>query len=538
MLRQGLEIQGGTARDWPDYPERGLMVDLGRKFFSIPFLQRHIKGLAYLKLNYFHFHLSDDPGFRLESTSHPEITSPQHYSKADIQALIALAQSHHVMIVPEIDVPAHATALLAPHPDLQLANHPDKMDLGQPGSYTLVQDLLNEYLPLFPAPFWHTGADEYLSPSEYASHPELLSYAQELYGPNANAQDIYVGFVNWVDGIVKSQGKQLRSWNDIYGVTGNVNTPNSDIVLDLWTTSILANDALSKGHTILNCNSGTLYYVLGRANSDQADPVNLYENWAPNLQWPGNVNLPPQASGILGGKFHVWCDSPDAQTEDEVQSNIVNYLRSLAQNNWGSPKLVPTYNAFSQIVDQIGHTPGWGPDFTLVASSPNASVTAGQTATYSLKLTPVMGFKQTITLVCTVNAPGAVCAISPSWVTLDGSTASAVTVSVSTTGSSMAALNLPSRSGPALPYKYAWVAFIVPGVFWKRRRRSIAKTNWILLLSFVGLLSWCLVSTGCGSSSSTATVAPVSTPAGTYAVMVQAASGSIVHQAPLNLTVQ
>jgi hexosaminidase len=151
MLRQGFQLPAGTARDWPDYPERGLMVDLGRKYFSIPFLQRHIKDLAFLKLNYFHFHLSDTFGFRLECSSHPEITSPQYYSKADIQALLTLAQSYHVMIVPEIDVPAHATAILAPHPELQLPNNPDKFDLGNPGSYTLVNDLLQEYLPLFPA---------------------------------------------------------------------------------------------------------------------------------------------------------------------------------------------------------------------------------------------------------------------------------------------------------------------------------------------------------------------------------------------------
>lgn len=537
MLRQGLEIQAGTARDWPDYPERGLMVDLGRKYFSIPFLQRHIKELAYLKLNYFHFHLSDDLGFRLESSSHPEITSPLYYTRAEIQALLALAQSYHVMIVPEIDLPAHAAALLASHPELQLPGHPDKVDLGQPASYMLVKDLLDEYLPLFPSSFWHTGADEYLSPSEYANYPELLSYARQLYGPNATAQDIYIGFVNWVDGIVRAQGKQMRAWNDVYGTTGNVNAPNPDIVLDMWTTSILASDALTKGHAILNCSYATLYYVLGRVSSDQADPVNLYESWAPNLEWPGNVNLPAQAPGILGGKFHVWCDSPDAQTEDEVQANIVSYLRSLAQNTWGSPKLVPTFNAFSQIVDQIGHFPGWGPDFTLTASSLNVSVTPGRTATYSLKLTPLMGFDQAIVMACTVNAPGVVCALSPGIVTLSGSAGSEVTVSVSTTSSSVASLNFPSHSGPALPYQCVWIAFIVPGVFW-RRRCSLVRKNWILLLSLVALLSWCLASTGCGSSGSTATVPPISTPAGTYMVIVQAASGSIVHQAALSLTVQ
>ena len=135
MLRQGFEIHAGGGRDWPDYPERALMVDVGRKFFSLAFLERHVKELAYLKLNYLHLHLSDQfangYGFRLESSSHPEITSAGHYSKADVASLIALARTYHVTVVPEIDVPAHAAALLASHPALALPGRPDELDLSK-----------------------------------------------------------------------------------------------------------------------------------------------------------------------------------------------------------------------------------------------------------------------------------------------------------------------------------------------------------------------------------------------------------------------
>lgn len=538
MLRQSFQIQGGTARDWPDYPERGLMVDLGRKFFSIPFLQRHIKDLAYLKLNYFHFHLSDDLGFRLESASHPEIVSPEYYSKAEIQGLLTLAQSYHVTIVPEIDFPAHCAAILAPHPELQLPGLPDKLDLGQPASYTLVSDLLNEYLPLFPGPFWHTGADEYLAPDQYANFPELFTYAQQLYGPDANAYDIYPGFVDWVDGIVQAQGKALRSWNDIYGVTGHVNVPNPDIVLDIWTTTILANDALSKGHRILNCNYATLYYVLGWSSTQQADPVNLYENWAPNLQWPGEVNLAASTPGILGGKLHVWCDHPEAQSEDEVQAGITNDLRALAQNSWGSPKLVASYNEFTQVIDQVGHTPGWEPDFALIASSLSASVVAGQTAKYSLTLTPLMGFNHSVAMACTLNVPGGVCTISPGIVTLSGSAPSTITVSISTTGTPANAGNLPGGPRPGLHSKLYWAALILPGVYLRRRRRSIFRAKGIRWLAALGLLCWSLGSVGCGGGGPTAAPVIVATPVGTYKVAVQAASGSLIHRVTLTLTVQ
>jgi hexosaminidase len=113
------------------------------------------------------------------------------YSKAEIADLIGLARDYHVTIVPEIDVPAHSGAMLARHPDLALQGQGDMLDLGNPAAYVLIADLLNEYLPLFPGPFWHTGTDEYLARNDYSLYPQLLTYARQLYGPAASYQDIY-----------------------------------------------------------------------------------------------------------------------------------------------------------------------------------------------------------------------------------------------------------------------------------------------------------------------------------------------------------
>ena len=553
MLRQGFQIPGGTARDWPDYPERGMMVDTGRKFYSVDFLARHIKELAYLKLNYFHLHLSDQDayggyGFRLQSVSHPEITSPQHYTSADLQSLLDLAGRYHVMIVPEIDVPSHALPLLAPHPALQLPPPAPqgKLDLSNPASYTLVEDLLKEFLPQFPAPYWHTGGDEYLGNSEYDSFPQLQTYAQQLYGPSANGPDIYIGFVNWVDTIVKAHGKQLRAWNDLYGVTGNVNTPNSDIILEMWYPYNTPQDALSKGHTIMNCNYLTLYYVLGGVGltNDPANTINLYDNWAPHLQfpdltyqWPGSINLDPLTPGLRGGKFHIWCDYPDKQTQAQVQAGIVNHLRGLAQNSWGSPKLVPTYQAFSQIIDPVGHTPDYGPDFTLTTDAPSVTVRAGQTATYSLKLTPLMGLTQAISLNCNSSIPQAACSIIPASLTPSGSPATPSTIAVSiTTTPPAAAMNFPAGPQRTIPLIFACLAFAAAGLAGKskyvgpaRRRPAWALGSLMLLVLALGA--------SCGSTGGTSTPPP-RTPAGTYSVIVVASSQSTTHQIRIILTVQ
>ena len=552
MLRQGFQIPAGTARDWPDYPERGMMVDTGRKFYPVEFIARHIKELAYLKLNYFHLHLSDQDayggyGFRLASVTHPEITSAQHYSSAELQSLLALAQAYHVMIVPEIDVPSHALPLLAPHPELQLPGTTGKVDLSNPASYALIRDLLDEFLPQFPAPYWHTGGDEYLADWEYANYPQLQTYARQLYGPSANGQDLYIGFVNWVDDVVQAHGKQLRAWNDLYGVTGNINTPRSDIILEMWYPYLSPQDALTKGHTILNCSLLTLYYVLGGdwLTNDPANTINLYENWAPHRQfpdptnsWPGSINLEPLTPGLRGGKFHVWCDYPDAQTVEQVQKGIANHLRGLAQNAWGSPKLVPTFEAFLQIIDPVGHAPDYGPDFTLTAVTTSATISAGQQATYSLQLTPLMGFNEATFLSCTSDAPAAACSVTPPNLVPSGTPASPSTITVAVQTSPMSsAAGFPAWPRPVFPFGPLCLGLMIAGMAWRTRQLCAARTRSALLALAPLLLFGLLLSPSCASAVKTSPP-PVRTPAGNYTVTVLASSSAIIHRLDLSLTVR
>ena len=170
LLHQSPTIAAGTATDAPDKSERGLMLDTGRRFFDVAFVENQIRDMSYLKMNYLHLHLSDTYGFRLESTTHPEITSPQHYSKQDVANIIALANQYHVTVVPEIDMPGHMDAILSAElgigHDYRLKDSSGTasssfIDLTIPGARQLISDLITEYEPLFTnSPYWHLGADE------------------------------------------------------------------------------------------------------------------------------------------------------------------------------------------------------------------------------------------------------------------------------------------------------------------------------------------------------------------------------------------
>ncbi|MFD9355816.1 family 20 glycosylhydrolase [Streptomyces sp. NPDC060031] len=358
LLHQSASVPAGTAVDWPAKAERGLMVDQGRKFFTVDWLKQHIKELAYLKLNYFHFHLSDTYGFRLESSTHPEIVSTDHYSKQDIADLVALGRKYHVTIVPEIDTPGHMNAVLAAHPELKLksssgAVSPDFIDLSLPGSYALIKDLVNEYLPLFPAPYWHIGADEYVT--DYGKYPQLLSYARSHYGANATAKDTYYGFVNWADDLVRAGGKTTRMWNDgIKSGDGTVK-PNAGILVEYWYSYGLTPQQLADaGHVVANESWTPTYYVLGGAKPDTKW---MYETWTPDRFEGGTTVSDPSKNP--GSLIHVWCDNPTAETEDQIAAGIMYPLRALAQQTWGSQKLTPTYAAFTPIAAAVGHNPAW-----------------------------------------------------------------------------------------------------------------------------------------------------------------------------------
>lgn len=392
LLAQDTTVPAGHALDWPRYPERGLMVDAGRKYFTPGWLHQHIRELAWLKLNVLHLHFSDNQGFRIESERHPEIVSAEHLSKAELRDLVELARRHHITVIGEIGMPGHMTAALAPHPEFQLADAngepaPDKLDVTNPLARQYARELVEEFLPLFPGRYWHTGGDEYMASADYRNYPQLQAYAREKHGPDANAKDAVLDFVNWLDGLVRSQGRVTRFWHD--GVSGgNAVTVSPDTVVDWWTDFNPIGDLLppppqeflARGHSIGNASYWPLYYTVGAAAGfpeglpPRPDPCSMYEGWEVR-QFTGPLNAPAvlcQTVHVLpvktvaddeprnlGAKLFVWNDDPDAETEAQIAAGIAPRLRIVAQKTWNSPLLTPRYAAFMPLAEAIGHAPGY-----------------------------------------------------------------------------------------------------------------------------------------------------------------------------------
>ncbi|WP_222854032.1 family 20 glycosylhydrolase [Fodinicola acaciae] len=364
LLHQQATLPAGTATDWPASPERGFSIDLARKFFTVPWLQRQIKDLAYLKLNLLHLHLTDNEAFRLESTTVPAAVAAEHYTKQQIADLVALAGRYHLTVVPEIDMPSHLAAVIDKYP--QYAVKPatrGAIDIGNQAARDLLANIVREYLPLFPGPYWDIGADEYVS--DYSAYPSLVDWAHQHYGANAPAIDTFYDFVNSMAALVKPYGRTLRMWNDQLTTAAHPEvalTPG--IVVDYWTgarADLLGPDTLvANGHPVMNASWAAtidgvahtvLYYVLGNAKPDTAI---LYERWNPLMFDGGRTLSQANAGGLRGAQLNVWCDSPREQTEDQVADGIRPTLRVLAQQLWGSAKPAGTYAAFQAIIDAVG----------------------------------------------------------------------------------------------------------------------------------------------------------------------------------------
>lgn len=368
-LKQSVKATGampeGTVTDAPAKPQRGLNLDIARKFFTAEWIEARLREMADLKLNQFGLHFSDDQGFRIASDTHPEIVSAQHLTKAEVRRILALAQSLHITVVPEIDSPGHLGAVLRAYPDLRLLNvqgvpRQGAIDISKPASARLVDELLREYAALFPGGWFHVGADEYQAltvRSPEASYPQLATAARQKYGPQARVQDLAEGWLNDRAAVVRDTGKVAKAWNDGFFRGGVVNA-DKGIEVEYWTGKEIGArppvEYLSEGRDVVNLNDEYLYYVLGEPNEfTYPTGRRIYEQWTP-LVLRGTTPVPARYDPqILGARFAVWCDLSGAQTQAQVANGIRLPLTALAQKVWDPTKPTLTWDQFRALAAKV-----------------------------------------------------------------------------------------------------------------------------------------------------------------------------------------
>ncbi|MET7762221.1 glycoside hydrolase family 20 protein [Streptomyces sp. NPDC005393] len=366
----GGRLPEGVIHDRPDRPQRGLNVDIARKYVTPGWIEARLREMADLKLNELGLHFSNDQGFRIRSDTHPEIVSPQHLTKAQVREIVAVAQRLHITVIPEIDSPGHLGAVIRAHPQLQLRNaggttFQGAVDISDPASARIVDQLMREFAPLFPGRYWHLGGDEYLAltvKDPQASFPKLAAAARAKYGPQARVQDLATGWLNDRAAVARQLGKQPKAWNDGFFPDGVV-TPSKSIEVEYWTGRTREPgrapvEYLREGRKVVNLNDEYLYYVLGEPNGFlYPTGERIYEQWTPGTL-RGTQPVPDKRltgpDRVLGARFAIWADHPDAQTQAQIAQGIRLPLAALAQRLWDPGKPPLSWGEFTKLANRLG----------------------------------------------------------------------------------------------------------------------------------------------------------------------------------------
>ena len=352
LFKLDASLPRGTARDWPDYGHRGFMIDAGRHYYAPADIEQQIRDAAWQKLDVVHLHLTEAAAFRLQSTTYPGLAAAQSYSHADIARFVDLAHRYHVMLVPEIDVPAHASAITAFDPSLQWdcaamnGGAPAfTVDVTKPQTTTFITNLLKEFVPLFRySPVFHLGGDEYPGLGTQQQCPELVDYAA-AHG-FASTEDVMSDWLNKMAAVVTGLGRRPEIWNWWDNAGGATVLPSKNIIIDAWTGS--PDPYLAAGYDTVSSPGNLLYVTPGGAPGGSLHPDDkyLYESWTP-----------PSDPHLLGFEISRWSDNIGALPDAYLNWFGDRPDSVLAAVAWGGPRASSLF-AFEDEVDRIGSPPG------------------------------------------------------------------------------------------------------------------------------------------------------------------------------------
>ena len=337
-------MPAGTVRDFPNYAWRGVMLDVARHFFSVEDVKHLLDQMAYYKLNVFHWHLSDDQGWRIEIKSWPKLTTfggltqvgggkGGFYTQEQYLDVVRYAAERHITVVPEIDMPGHTNAALASYPELNCSEQTIKLSPGNevklkvPGLYTgvevgfstlcatkeityqFIDDVVRELAAITPGPYLHIGGDE--------SH--------------ATKKEDYIPFVRKVQEIVVKHGKKVVGWDEIALTQLEPNT-----MAQFWANAGNAQLAVSKGAKLIMSPARKNYLDM---SYDSTTKLGLH--WAAYIEvdsayaWEPTMYVKGIArENIYGIESALWSET--IQTRADIEYLTFPRLAGHAEIGWSA----------------------------------------------------------------------------------------------------------------------------------------------------------------------------------------------------------
>ncbi|HVI44156.1 MAG TPA: beta-N-acetylhexosaminidase [Chitinophaga sp.] len=372
-LRQLISTNGGAytidavrIKDKPRFAWRAFMLDEGRYFKGGAVVKRLLDQMARLKMNTFHWHLTDDQGWRIEIKKYPQLTAigsrrdstqiggwnsktfdgkphSGFYTQEEIKDIIAYAAARHISIIPEIEMPGHSAAAIASYPWLGTTHkqipvpgkfgvHYDVFNVTDPKVVTFLQDVLQEVINLFPSKVIHIGGDE-VKYDQWKADAGVQAYMKQHH--LASPADLQIAFTNNISNFLASKHRRMTGWNEIMGAKLHDFTDAGDVsakeklaagtIVQFWKGDLkLITDAVSKGYDIVNSYHEFTYldYSYESISLKKAysfDPI------------PAGLD-PKYHAKILGSGCQMWGE----WIPDEASMNKLVYprLAAYAEDGW------------------------------------------------------------------------------------------------------------------------------------------------------------------------------------------------------------
>jgi hexosaminidase len=339
----GFAAPSVTIKDQPRFPWRGMLIDVSRHFIPIDVLKRNLDGMAAVKMNVLHWHLSDNQGFRVESKKFPKLTGTgsdsQFYTQDEIRDVIAYAHDRGIRVVPEFDMPGHSTAWFVGYPELASAPGPYQIERGvgvfdpamdpmQEQTYKFLDEFIAEMAQLFPDVYFHIGGDE-VNGKQWDANPKIQAFIH-AHGMKNN-QDLQAYFNQRVQKIVAKNHKIMVGWDEVL----NPNLPKT-IVIQSWRGQQSLAAAARQGY------SGLLsygYYL------DLMWPAARHYAIEP-MSGDAATLTPEEKARILGGESCIWAEWV---TPENADSHIWPRNAVVAERLWSAQSVTDVTSMYTRL---------------------------------------------------------------------------------------------------------------------------------------------------------------------------------------------
>lgn len=364
MDQYGTDIPFITVKDAPRFEWRGLMLDCGRYFFSVEYVKKYIDMLSRFKMNRFHWHLTEDAGWRIEIKSHPELTATAawrnstqkdwngtqdripnggYYTQEQVRDIVKYAQDRHVTIIPEVDLPGHTQCIIAAHPELGCTGKriqvpttwkvkDEVLCISNPGTLALIKDILGELIDLFPSDYIDIGGDE--AP---VAHWENCPDCQEMMKREGmtEARELQSWLTARMGEFCEERGRKIIGWDEILE---GAELSKSAAVMS-WRGVKGGIRAAKEGHKVVMAPSSHMYIDYYQSEDHEIEPINIggflplekvysYEPFDPQL-------TAEQCEYIMGVQANLWGEF----VHDPNLATYMTYPRGLAtaEIGWSDP---------------------------------------------------------------------------------------------------------------------------------------------------------------------------------------------------------